>query len=123
MAGQFHSGTERLRAAGVVFPGAKGGRMTKKQLLEDIKADPSRYFRAPNDVNRDRRFTDAERLEILQAWEREARARSAANDEGAAGAEPGRLSTVVAARVELEKRLPAETVGRDPRKFGGGPIE
>jgi hypothetical protein len=42
--------------------------MTKKKLFEDIKHNPSRIYRAPGDVLRDRRFGDADRLEILKAW-------------------------------------------------------
>ena len=46
--------------------------MAKKKLFEDIKAHPGRFYRMPGDVARDRRFDDRERLEILQAWAREA---------------------------------------------------
>jgi hypothetical protein len=46
--------------------------MAKKKLLEDIKASPARFYRLPGDVMRDRRFADAERLEILRAWLRDA---------------------------------------------------
>ena len=46
--------------------------MAKKKLLEDIKSHPPRFYRAPNDVMRDRRFDDSERLEILRAWRGEA---------------------------------------------------
>ena len=46
--------------------------MTKKKLLEDIKEHPSRFYRMPADVGRDRRFADEERLEILKAWAGEA---------------------------------------------------
>jgi hypothetical protein len=46
--------------------------MAKKKLLEDIKANPSRFYRLPGDVVRDRRFVDSERLEILRAWAGEA---------------------------------------------------
>jgi hypothetical protein len=42
--------------------------MAKKKLLEDIKQHPARIYRSPNDVLRDRRFSDDERLEILQTW-------------------------------------------------------
>ena len=45
--------------------------MAKRKLLEDIKARPARFYRVPGDVMRDRRFADAERLEILHAWEAE----------------------------------------------------
>jgi hypothetical protein len=46
--------------------------MAKKKLLGDIKAHPSRFYRLPGDVVRDRRFDDGERLEILKAWKGEA---------------------------------------------------
>lgn len=39
-----------------------------KKLFDDIKLNPARIYRAPGDVLRDRRFGDAERLEILAAW-------------------------------------------------------
>lgn len=39
-----------------------------KKLFDDIKLNPARIYRAPGDVLRDRRFGDAERLEILTAW-------------------------------------------------------
>ncbi len=42
--------------------------MSKKKLFEDIKQNPERIYRMPADVLRDRRFGDAERLEILLAW-------------------------------------------------------
>ena len=42
--------------------------MAKQKLLEDIKLQPPRFYRIPADVMRDRRFADAERLEILKAW-------------------------------------------------------
>ena len=42
--------------------------MAKKKLLDDIKANPGRFYRLPGDVVRDRRFDDSERLEILKAW-------------------------------------------------------
>jgi hypothetical protein len=45
--------------------------MAKKKLLEDIKARPARFYRAPSDVMRDRRFGNEERLEILKAWAQE----------------------------------------------------
>ena len=46
--------------------------MAKKKLLDDIKANPGRFYRLPGDVVRDRRFDDSERLEILKAWSGEA---------------------------------------------------
>ena len=43
--------------------------MTKKKLFDDIKQNPTRIYRSPGDVLRDRRFSDAERAEILRAWQ------------------------------------------------------
>jgi hypothetical protein len=42
--------------------------VSKKKLFEDIKHNPARIYRMPADVLRDRRFADAERLQILRAW-------------------------------------------------------
>jgi hypothetical protein len=64
--------------------------MSKKRLFDDIKQNPSRIYRAPGDVLRDRRFADAERLEILRAW------RETQGDQGA---------DIDAAIAELENRL------------------
>jgi hypothetical protein len=97
--------------------------MAKTKLLDDIKADPARFYPAPTDVVRDRRFSDPERLEILEAWERDARALSVADDEGMSGGEPSRLKTVVKARLEVQERMSGETKYRETSKFGGGTIE
>ena len=70
--------------------------MAKKKLLDDIKVRPSRFYRLPGDVMRDRRFGDAERLEILRAWRDEAEA------EGVA-------PLIENAIRELESRLPTHS--------------
>ena len=49
--------------------------MKKAKFVQDAKLDPVRYYRNPSDVIRDRRLTNKDRLEILAAWERDARAR------------------------------------------------
>ena len=49
--------------------------MKKTKFIQDAKLYPSRYYRNPSDVVRDRRLTNADRLEILSAWERDARER------------------------------------------------
>jgi len=49
--------------------------MKNAKFLQDAKNDPARYYRNPSDVIRDRRLTNADRLEILAAWERDARER------------------------------------------------
>ncbi|MES2472677.1 MAG: hypothetical protein V4601_07535 [Pseudomonadota bacterium] len=65
--------------------------MTKKKLFEDIKHNPSRIYRAPGDVLRDRRFADAERVEILRAWRE--------------SGEPVDLAEIDALIAEVEARL------------------
>jgi hypothetical protein len=65
--------------------------MAKKKLFEDIKQNPARIYRSPGDVLRDRRFGDAERLEILRAW------RDTKDD----AAERGEIAAMIA---ELEAR-------------------
>lgn len=65
--------------------------MSKKKLFEDIKHNPTRIYRAPGDVLRDRRFGDAERLEILCAWRGQA--------------DPAQEAEINAAIQELEGRL------------------
>jgi hypothetical protein len=43
--------------------------MARQKLFDDIKQNPKRIYRSPGDVLRDRRFSDAERAEILRAWQ------------------------------------------------------
>lgn len=64
--------------------------MTKKKLLDDMLANPAKFYRTPGDVLRDRRFGDGERLEILRAW----------RDAGQTGGDE-----IGAMIVELEQRL------------------
>jgi hypothetical protein len=42
--------------------------MARKKLVDDIKRNPAHFYRQPHDVMRDRRFSDAERFQILVAW-------------------------------------------------------
>ena len=65
--------------------------MAKKKLLEDIKAHPDRFYRMPGDVARDRRFSDDERLEILQAWVHHA--------------DSGRMDQIEEAIADIRRRL------------------
>ncbi len=99
--------------------------MAKDKLIQDIMLNPARFYRAPSDVGRDRRFSDLERLQILDAWERDARALSVAEDEGMSGGEQARLREVAEARAEIAKRVPASshTTHAEPTKFGGGSID
>ena len=66
--------------------------MSKKKLFEDIKQNPARIYRMPADVLRDRRFGDAERLQILRVW----------RDRLEDGADRDAIEAMLA---ELERRL------------------
>ena len=77
--------------------------MKKAKFVQDAKNDPSRYYRNPSDVIRDRRLTNEDRLEILGSWEREARRRL----DGAAPTpgDPEQLEQVRRYREELERAV------------------
>jgi len=66
--------------------------MSKSKLLEDMKQNPQKFYRSPSDVIRDRRFSDAERSEILAAWE------------NLDGAQPAELQQVQDAQKEMERK-------------------
>lgn len=96
--------------------------MKYAKLIEDAKRDPSRYYSNPSEVLRDRRLSDADRVEILTSWERDARALTVAADEAMAGGEPSRLQDVIAARKEAERRLPGDGDSdevHENSKYGG----
>ena len=85
--------------------------MMKRRLFEEIKHNPKRYYRAPSDVNRDRRFSDEERLQILVAWEHAIRS---GTDEKESS--DSRLREIAAALAEAEKRMPLESRSRAAAK-------
>jgi hypothetical protein len=62
--------------------------MKKTKFIQDAKLYPSRYYRNPSDVVRDRRLTNADRLEILAAWEREERERQDRDESPESGLDP-----------------------------------
>lgn len=94
--------------------------MAKKKFLEDVKLNPARFYRLPSDVNRDRRLNDDERLEILAAWEREARALAIASEVTMTGGEPNQLEQIVQARLETQKRVSAKPPYPEASQYGGG---
>ena len=44
--------------------------MKREKFLQDAKREPSRFYRNPSDIIRDRRLSNEDRLEILDAWAR-----------------------------------------------------
>jgi hypothetical protein len=81
--------------------------MKKAKFVQDAKLDPSRYYRNPSDVIRDRRLTNQDRLEILAAWERVTREREQNGDFDSSGEGLEQLRRV---REELERTLEAKPV-------------
>jgi len=85
--------------------------MKKAKFLQDAKLDPSRYYRSPSDIIRDRRLTNNDRFEILGAWEREARERG--ERAGFVPEEAQEVQELRRVREELERA--ADALGtRDP---------
>lgn len=72
--------------------------MKKAKFVQDAKQDPARFYRYPTDIVRDRRLTDADRREIIDAWEREAEQQA-----GDAAATDERLEQLRRAREMLER--------------------
>jgi hypothetical protein len=85
----------------------------------EAKANPTRFYRRPIEVLRDRRLNRGEKLAILEAWELEARELAVASEENMTGGEPSLLQEVVQARVELGDVTDPEDAGGAPTKQGG----
>ena len=75
--------------------------MKKAKFIQDAKLSPSRYYRNPSDVVRDRRLTNADRLEILATWERDAREQQDQDAYPAGYSDP--LQELRRAREEVER--------------------
>ncbi len=76
--------------------------MKKAKFVQDAKLYPGRYYRNPSDVVRDRRLTNADRLEILAAWERDARERQEREESGVSESDP--LQQLRRVREELQRQ-------------------
>ena len=85
--------------------------MKKAKFIQDAKLYPSRYYRNPSDVVRDRRLTNADRLEVLAAWERDAR-KQLDREETAQG-ESDPLQQLRRAREELQRSEQAEGTAKE----------
>ena len=77
--------------------------MKKAKFLQDAKLDPARFYRNPADVMRDRRLTDEDRLQIIDAWERNTKSQD--NDGAVAGIEE-QLSRLRELRERLGPHFP-----------------
>ncbi len=84
----------------------------------EAKANPTRYYRRPLEVLRDRRLNRQEKLAILEAWELEARELAVAAEESMGGGEPSLLQEVVQARIELGDVTDPDNDDGAPTKHG-----
>ena len=75
--------------------------MKKAKFIQDAKLSPSRYYRNPSDVVRDRRLTNADRLEILATWELDAREQQDQDEFPAGNSDP--LQELRRIREEVER--------------------
>jgi hypothetical protein len=91
--------------------------MKKAKFVQDAKLDPARYYRNPSDVIRDRRLTNKDRLEILAAWERDARIRLQPNSlaDSEPPSEDDELARLRRVRAELEARPESQPSGAPGR--------
>lgn len=69
--------------------------------LAVILQDPGRHFRDPQDVVADGSLDRQMKLDVLEHWERDARALAVAEEEGLAGGEPSMLGRIRHARRAL----------------------
>lgn len=83
--------------------------MKNTKFIEEAKLHPFRIYNRPQDVLRDRRLNDVDRLEILTSWERTVRD---SEGQGEAAEPPNRLGDVVQARQEVEERMTSGMGGR-----------
>ena len=91
----------------------------REQATAKAKLDPRAQFDSPMDVVRDDKLTRAQKREILDSWELDARELQTAADENMAGGEADRLAEVRQALRELEKRGP-ETAANEKRGASHG---
>lgn len=69
--------------------------------IDQIRKNPAAYYNAPGDVVDIEQFTDSEKVEILRAWELDARQLQAAADESMDGGSDPCLDQVVNALQRL----------------------
>ena len=95
--------------------------MDRHTDIHSVTANPSRYFRTPQEVVDDRSLTRKDKLDILHQWETDARLLAVAEEENLAGGEANQLGAVVNALISLGDETKASSRGRAPgapTKFG-----
>ena len=65
---------------------------------------PARHYDKPQEVVHDDALTDGQKKKALDSWEADAEALQRADDEGMTGGEPSKLTDVVDAKKELNKK-------------------
>jgi hypothetical protein len=96
--------------------------MTKDAArLRAALLDPAAVFGSPEEVERDARLSQEDKLAILKSWEEDARELAVAEDENMAGGEPSRLQEVVAARVRLTGAVEPSATPHERARAGTEP--
>jgi len=80
--------------------------------LAKAQFDPASEFEEPNDVLREPGLSRAQRLAILEQWERDAQNLEVANDEGMIGDEGSALARVRRAIASLRFRATGRDLGK-----------
>jgi CBS domain-containing protein len=78
-------------------------------------------FGSPEEVERDARLSQDDKLAILKSWEEDARELAVAEDENMTGGEPSRLGEVVAARVRLTGAVEQSAKAHERARAGTEP--
>ncbi len=99
----------------VTSPSQRDGDKTTLSI-DQIRKNPAAYFNTPDDVIDNQQYTDGEKLEILRAWELDARQLQVAADENMDGGKDPCLDKVVTALMRLGHEPSAHN---DATKVGG----
>lgn len=75
--------------------------------VDHARRDPWKVFRTPREVVNNDALSGADKKEILETWEEDARHLAVAEAEGMSGGEPNRLAEVSDAKQEVAKREPS----------------
>lgn len=95
--------------------------MTHMLDIKAAKINPSKFFASPKDVLVHPGLSRDAKIDILRAWEVDARLMSVAEEENMTDGERSHLGAVVSALIALddERKSPDTETGSGPAKAGG----
>ena len=100
---------------------SRGTAMTHMIDIKAAKTNPSKFFTTPQEVLCHPDISRDSKIEILRAWEVDARLMSVAEEENMGDGERSHLGAVVSALIALddERKRPDTETGTGPGKSGG----